>query len=143
MDVNNVLVNGIYNGLQSVEQDPGLGTGKPWGASPLFSRLRPRPSRVSPGNPEPGTREMVELMVQIFATNLNDRIFDNRKPVPSQLWEAKDVPVPQRYLADSNGDPAPEMKPFTFFEDEQVEGFGHTGEPCTRVPRPGVPLRHR
>ncbi|WP_320537101.1 MBL fold metallo-hydrolase [Pseudarthrobacter sp. IC2-21] len=120
VDLNNVLVNGIYNGLQSVNKIPVWGPGNRGALPPLFGS-GPAPSPVSPGNPTPGTREMGELMVQMFATDLNDRIFDNRKPVPSQLWEAKDVPVPQRYVADPNGDPAPEMKPFTFYEDERVK----------------------
>ena len=37
------------------------------------------------------------------------------------MWEAKDVPVPERYLKDPNGTPAPDMNPFTFFEDDRVK----------------------
>lgn len=120
VDLNNVLVNGLYNGLQSVKKIPVWGPGNRGALPPLFG-TGPLPSPVSPGNPTPGTREMGELMMQLFATDLNDRIFDNRKPVPTQLWEAKDVPVPERYLGDPNGTPAPAMKPFTFYEDERVK----------------------
>ncbi|MFL4473755.1 MBL fold metallo-hydrolase [Paeniglutamicibacter sp. MACA_103] len=120
VDLNNVLVNGIYNGLQSVNKIPVWGPGNRGALPPLFG-TGPAPAPVSPGNPTPGTREMTDLMVQMFATDLNDRIFDNRKPAPTQLWEGKDVPVPERYLKDPNGTPAPDMKPFTFYEDERVK----------------------
>lgn len=120
VDLNNVLVNGIYNGLQSVSRIPVWGPGNRGALPPLFGK-GPAPEPVSPSSPTPGTKEMTDLMVQMFATDLNDRIFDNRKPVPSQLWEAKDVPVPERYLKDPNGTPAPDMEPFTFFEDDRVK----------------------
>ena len=64
---------------------------------------------------------MADLMVKMFATDLNDRIFDNRKRTPSQMWKAKDVQVREKYLTDSNGNAAPDMKPFTFYEDERVK----------------------
>src|SRR5699024_5239812 len=91
VDLNNILVNGIYNGLQSVEKIPVWGPGNRNALPPLFGK-GPAPSPISPANPTPGTKEMTELMVQLFATDLNDRIFDNRKPSPAQLWEGLDVP---------------------------------------------------
>lgn len=120
VDLNNILVNGIYNGLQSVEKIPVWGPGNRNALPPLFGK-GPAPSPISPANPTPGTKEMTELMVQLFATDLNDRIFDNRKPSPAQLWEGLDVPVPEKYLANPNGAPAPSMEPFTFFEDDRVK----------------------
>ena len=119
-DLNNVLVNGIYNGLQSVKGIPVWGPGNRGALPPLFGKGT-APEPVNPRNPTPGTKEMTDLMVQMFATDLNDRMFDNRKPSPSQLWEAKDVPVPAKYLSDPNGKSAPDMEPFTFFEDDYVK----------------------
>jgi ribonuclease BN (tRNA processing enzyme) len=68
----------------------------------------------------PGTREMAALLVQAFAADFNDRLFDNGAPPPEQLWVANDVPVPAQYTANPNTDPCPEMDPFMFFEDERV-----------------------
>lgn len=69
-------------------------------------------------NPTPGTQEMTDLIVQAFATDFNDRLFDNRKPYPDDLWEAFDVPVPSEFTKRTNADPRPEMSPFSFYEDD-------------------------
>ncbi len=119
VDLNNILTEGIYNGLQHVEKIPVYGPGNRGVLPPLFGE-GPAPEPVAPGNPTPGTREMTDLLVQAFATDFNDRLFDNRKPAPDALWEAFDVPVPAQYLADPNGNPCPDMEPFTFFEDDRV-----------------------
>ncbi|KSZ58372.1 metallo-beta-lactamase [Rhodococcus pyridinivorans KG-16] len=119
VDLNNILTEGIYNGLQHVEKIPVYGPGNRGVLPPLFGE-DPAPEPVAPGNPTPGTREMTDLLVQAFATDFNDRLFDNRKPAPDALWEAFDVPVPAQYLADPNGNPCPDMEPFTFFEDDRV-----------------------
>ncbi|MGK4219420.1 MBL fold metallo-hydrolase [Kocuria marina] len=120
VDLSNVLVTGIYNGLQSVSRIPVWGPGNRRRLPPLFGQ-GPAPAPINPANPTPGTQEMMDLLVQMFATDLNDRLFDNRKPAPAQLWEARDVPVPEEYLADPNGAPAPDMEPFTFYEDDRVK----------------------
>lgn len=120
IDLNNVLVTGIYNGLQSVSAIPVWGPGNRGKLPPLFGK-GPAPTVINPANPTPGTTEMTDFIVQMFATDLNDRLFDNRKPAPSQLWEARDVPVPEKYLTDPNDAPAPDMEPFTFFEDDRVK----------------------
>jgi len=109
-----------YRAVQSVKGIPIWGPGNRGTLPPLFGK-GPTPEAVNPRNPTPGTKEMTNLMVQTFATDLNDRLFDNRKPAPSQLWEAMDIPVPENYLTDPNGMPAPEMEPFTFFEDDHVK----------------------
>ncbi|MEE2060358.1 MBL fold metallo-hydrolase [Rhodococcus artemisiae] len=120
VDLNNILTEGLYNGLQHVERVPVWGPGNRGALPPLFG-AGPAPEPVAPQNPTPGTREITDLMVQTYATDFNDRLFDNRKPHPSDLWEAFDVPVPARYLTDPNGNPCPVMDPFTFYEDEHVK----------------------
>lgn len=120
VDLNNILSEGIFNGLQSVKKIPIWGPGNRNQLPPLFGSGEP-PAPVSPGNPTPGTREMTDLIVQAYATDFNDRIFDNRKPHPHQLWEAFDVPVPPEFTKSPNTDPCPDMSPFTFYEDDHVK----------------------
>lgn len=117
VDLNNILSEGMYNGLQFVNRIPIWGPGNRGQVPPFFGGGTP-PTPVNPGNPTPGTREMTDLLVQAFAADFNDRLFDNSKPRPEQMWEAKDVPV--QYLSDPNGRPCPEMDPFVFFEDDHV-----------------------
>ncbi|UKA76167.1 MBL fold metallo-hydrolase [Arthrobacter sp. FW306-07-I] len=120
VDLNNILSEGLYNGLQTVKKIPIWGPGNRGQVPALFgSGVAPEP--VSPGNPTPGTKEMTDLIVQAYATDFNDRLFDNRKPRPEQLWEAHDVPVPAQYLKSPNTQPCPEMDPFTFYEDDHVK----------------------
>ena len=120
VDLNNVLTEGLYNGLHLVDGPiPIWGPGDRGTLPPLFGPP-PAPAVVAPESPTPGTREMVELMVRTFATDYNDRARDNRKPVPQQLFEGRDVPIPAPYLTDPNGTPAPRMSPVPFFEDDRV-----------------------
>lgn len=114
-----ILTEGLYNGLQHVDRIPIWGPGNRGALPPVFGD-RETPTPVGGDNPTPGTRDMVDLLVRAYATDLNDRMFDNAKPHPDRLWEAKDVPVPSQYLTDPNGNPCPEMEPFTFFEDDRV-----------------------
>lgn len=119
VDLNNILTEGSYNGLQHVDRIPIWGPGNRNQVPPFFGQGLP-PEPVGGQNPTPGTREMVDLLVQAFAADLNDRVFDNSKPRPDKMWEAKDVPVPAEHMADPNGNPCPPMAPFTFFEDDRA-----------------------
>ena len=119
VDLNNILTVGLFNGFQHVDRIPIWGPGNRGAVPELFGPGK-APKPISPRNPTPGTKEMLELMVQTYATDFNDRLFDNRKPAPDQLWEAFDVPVPKQYTKDPNGNPHPAMEPFTFFEDDLI-----------------------
>ncbi|EMY35184.1 putative hydrolase [Arthrobacter crystallopoietes BAB-32] len=119
-DLNNILSSGLHNGLQKApEKIQVWGPGNRGVLPELFGEGQ-EPPIVAPENPTPGTREMVELMVRTFATDYNDRVRDNRFPVPDQLFEGFDVPIPERYLADPNGNPHPRMSPVPFYEDDRV-----------------------
>ncbi len=121
VDLNNLLTEGLYNGLHRMDGKIDIwGPGNRGALPPLFG-APPAPPVVAPDNPTPGTRETVELLVRAFATDFNDRAFDNRKPVPDQLFEGKDVPFPAEYLADPNGNPHPRMSPIDVFEDDRVK----------------------
>ena len=120
VDLNNLLTEGLYNGLAQVDRKVQIwGPGNRGALPPLFG-APPAPQPVAPESPTPGTKEMVDLLVRAFATDFNDRAFDNRKPVPTQVFEGLDVPIPAQYLADPNGTPAPRMSPVKFYEDDRV-----------------------
>jgi ribonuclease BN (tRNA processing enzyme) len=120
VDLNNLLTIGLYNGLQFADRPVRIwGPGNRGEIPPLFG-APPAPPVTAPENPTPGTREMIDLIVRAYATDFNDRAFDNRKPVPAELFGGFDVPIPPEYTADPNGNPHPRMSPITFFEDERV-----------------------
>lgn len=120
VDLNNLLTIGLYNGLHRANRPmPIWGPGNRGAIPPLFG-APPAPPVTAPENPTPGTREMVDLIVRAYATDFNDRAFDNRKPVPAELFGGFDVPIPPEHTADPNGNPHPRMSPVTFFEDDRV-----------------------
>jgi ribonuclease BN (tRNA processing enzyme) len=120
VDLNNIMTVGLYNGVSQVDQTvPIWGPGNRGALPPLFGPP-PAPEPVAPENPTPGTQEMVELIVRAFATDFNDRLFDNRRPSPSLLFEGRDVPIPAEFLADPNGNPHPRMSSVPFYEDDRV-----------------------
>lgn len=120
VDLNNLLNPGLFNGLDAIDGPlPVWGPGNRGGLPPAFGSGE-EPPVVAPDNPTPGMRETVELLTRAFATDFNDRARDNRRKVPAQLFEGRDVPVPPEFLTDPDGDPAPRMRPFTFFEDDLV-----------------------
>lgn len=107
IDLNNVLSAGIYNGLARADRPvPIFGPGNRGAVPPPFGD-GPAPPVTAPANPTPGTAEMIDLMVQTFATDYNDRAFDGGAPTPGELFCGIDVPIPAEHLADPNGDPHP------------------------------------
>lgn len=120
VDLNNLLTEGLFNGLTRAELPvPLIGPGNRGVLPPLFG-AGAEPPIVAPDNPTPGTRDMWELMVRTFATDFNDRARDNRKPVPAALVDARDVALPPETTADPNGNPHPRMSPVPVFEDDRV-----------------------
>ncbi len=120
IDLNNVLVEGVANGLEQVDRPVQIwGPGNRGAVPPLFGPP-PAPPVTAPENPTPGTAETVGLLVRAFATDINDRSFDNRLPTPDRLYSGHDVPIPAELVDDPNGDPHPRMSPVKFYEDDRV-----------------------
>jgi ribonuclease BN (tRNA processing enzyme) len=120
VDLNNLLSAGLFNGLHQADRPVQIfGPGNRRAMPPPFGVPSPPPV-VAPGNPTPGTAEMINLLVQAYATDYNDRAFDSGTQVPAELFQARDVPIPARYLEDPNGDPHPRMSPIPFYEDDRV-----------------------
>lgn len=80
----------------------------------------PAPPVQSPENPTPGTVEMTRYLLQAYAADINDRMFDDRRPPLQTRFEAHDIPLPPSIVAGANTDPAPEMDPIDVYEDENV-----------------------
>jgi ribonuclease BN (tRNA processing enzyme) len=120
VDLNNVLSAGLHNGLARADRPVRVfGPGNGGVVPPPFG-ARPAPPVTAPANPAPGTAEMVDLMVQTFAADYNDRAFDGGYPAPGELFCGADVPISAEHLADSGGNPHPRMSPVRFHEDDRV-----------------------
>jgi ribonuclease BN (tRNA processing enzyme) len=117
-DLNNILNNGLANGLG------GSGPVTVWGPGDrgVLPPARPgsSPDAIAPDSPTPGTRKMVDSLLRTFATDFNDRIFENGVSGTEGFISGADVPIPARYLADPNGDPHPRMSPVPFYEDDRI-----------------------
>ncbi|TDD41266.1 MBL fold metallo-hydrolase [Saccharopolyspora elongata] len=117
-DLNNLLL--PANGRQANPEPVQVwGPGNRGQLPPLFGPP-PAPAVTAPENPTPGTVELVDLLTRAFATDYNDRAFDNRKPPAAEMFTAHDVPIPAEYTGDPNGNPHPRMSPVPFYEDDRV-----------------------
>jgi ribonuclease BN (tRNA processing enzyme) len=87
----------------------------------VFPPGRPVPPPVSPSNPWPGTADMTDLLMQAFATDINDRIRDTAASDPRTRVTPYDIPLPPGADADPNGTPAPPLDvPIEVYEDDRV-----------------------
>lgn len=120
VDLNNLLTEGLSNGLPRADLPiPLIGPGNRGALPPVFGSA-PAPPVVAPDNPTPGTREMWEAMVRAYATDFNDRARDSHKPGPDRIVDARDVVLPSWATDDPNGAPAPDMQPVPVYEDDRV-----------------------
>jgi len=111
---------GLFQGLQDVSQPVQVyGPGNRGTLPPLFGTAPPPPV-VNPENPTPGTVEMTEYLLQAYATDINDRMRDNRVRDPRTLIQPHDIALPPDVVSDPNVDPAPPMAPFSVMEDDNV-----------------------
>ncbi|MDR6417529.1 ribonuclease BN (tRNA processing enzyme) [Pseudarthrobacter sulfonivorans] len=94
VDLNNILSEGIYNGLQSVNKIPIWGPGNRGQVPALFGSGYP-PTPVSPANPTPGTWEMTDLTVQAYATDFNDRLSTTASLIRTTYGKPSTYPFPQ------------------------------------------------
>lgn len=86
--------------------------------SPLAS-MTPKP--VSPHNPVPGTQQTFERLVNAYATDINDRMYDYGSPSPASKFAARDIQLPPGVAFDPNDNVAPVMEPFEVYSDARVK----------------------
>lgn len=86
----------------------------------VFPPGRPAPQPFNPGNPTPGTVDMVRSLFQAYATDINDRMFDAGSPPIDKVVVGRDIVLPAGVAANFNG-PPPKMSPFVVYEDDRVQ----------------------
>jgi ribonuclease BN (tRNA processing enzyme) len=87
---------------------------------PVSPRAAKAPVPVAPHRPTPGTVQLMEALTAAYATDINDRIFDSLTRPPSAHFDVQDIELPAGCGFDPNENVAPEMEPFTVFEDDAV-----------------------
>ncbi|NDL56501.1 MBL fold metallo-hydrolase [Phytoactinopolyspora mesophila] len=75
---------------------------------------------VSPGHPTPGISATVEHLLHAYATDINDRRYDAKRPSPWELFEAQEITLPATLDFHPNLNPCPAMEPIQVFEDDAV-----------------------
>lgn len=98
-----------------------IGPGDRGALPPVSSKAATAPEVFFPQDPTPGTGTMLDRLLQGFATDINDRMFDSRRPTPYRVFEARDVEVPREVGFHANSNPTPEgLDPFEVYRDEDV-----------------------
>lgn len=118
MDYFNVVLAGWYHGLPGPEPVQVYGPGRRGSLPPIHGTGNVEV--INPENPTPGTVDMTEYLIQAYATDINDRMRDSRKPHIRNLVNANDIMIPQDVRASANSRPAPAMEPFIVMEDDRV-----------------------
>ena len=83
-----------------------------------FASREPAPVRLD--DPTPGIAETLKRLEGAYATDINDRMFDYGSPSPLEYFAVTDIQIPTGVSFDANDNVAPEMEPFTVFEDSRV-----------------------
>lgn len=78
------------------------------------------PEAVGGSDPTPGVQGMFKHLVNAYATDLNDRIFDTLRPSPHEKYTVQDIELPAGVGYHPNSNPTPAMEPFLVHEDENV-----------------------
>jgi ribonuclease BN (tRNA processing enzyme) len=121
VDYFNIWLFSWFNGIgQNPHVVQAYGPGNRGSLPPLFGP-EPAPPVQNPDNPTPGTVEMTRCLVHAYATDLNDRMRDDRRPALQTRFQAHDIPLPAEVTASANTSPAPDMEPVDVYEDENVE----------------------
>lgn len=78
------------------------------------------PQAVYPNNPTPGIVDTFDALMAAVATDINDRVLDALRPSPLELWDPKDIELPQDCGFHPNDCPTPSMQPFEVYADRHV-----------------------
>ena len=120
-DLANFLVQGFCGGGLGGPDKPFIlyGPGNRGQLPHSFPPGRPVDGPFNPADPTPGTVTMVRNLLQAFATDINDRMYDAGSPRIDKITTGQDIALPDGISLNFDG-PPPAMKPFTIFEDDLV-----------------------
>ena len=121
VDLLSLLLFGVYE-LENRADTPVhiIGPGDR-GALPPTSSLAATPPRpVAPHLPTPGITDMVRLLVESHAADVNDRVLDSLRASPADLFAPRDIALPGDIGYHSNENPTPGMAPFVVHADDRV-----------------------
>lgn len=118
MDYFNIPLTGWYHGRGGKPAIHAYGPGRRGVLPPVFGEGSV--PVINPENPTPGIEDMTRYLIQAFATDINDRMRDSRKPDIHSLLTPHDVMPPDGVVTDPNLDTHPRMRPFKVMEDDYV-----------------------
>ncbi|MDI9917306.1 MBL fold metallo-hydrolase [Rhodococcus sp. IEGM 1379] len=78
------------------------------------------PKAVGGVDTTPGVESMFRHLVNAYATDLNDRIFDTLRPSPYDMFNVADIEIPTVTGYHPNANPSPDMEPFEVYRDDNV-----------------------
>jgi ribonuclease BN (tRNA processing enzyme) len=78
------------------------------------------PTPVGGSAPTPGVRGTLERIVDAYATDLNDRIFDTLRPSPLEWFQPREIVIPDGLDYHPNDNPSPDMAPIEVYRDDLV-----------------------
>ncbi len=84
-----------------------------------FNGIGTNPHRVQVFGP--GIVQMTERLLQAYAADIDDRMWDSGQPALQTRFEAHDIPLSPAIVAGANGSLAPDMDPIDVYEDENVK----------------------
>jgi len=119
-DLANLALFGMFGLSGEGPRIPILGPGDRTMTPPVSPRAVVSPRPVAPHLPTPGTVDMFRLLMEAYATDLNDRVLDALRPSPFDLFAAEDIAIPGGIGYHPNDAMTPDMQPFTVFEDDRV-----------------------
>lgn len=119
IDLGSLAIFGLYE-LSEGDRIKVLGPGDRGMLPEASGKAAKAPEPIFPSRPTPGTASLFESIIQGYATDLNDRIFDTLRPSPFEFFDVEDIRVPDGIGYHPNANPTPEMEPFEIFADEVV-----------------------
>lgn len=119
-DLANLALFGMFGRTAQNAPVPIFGPGDRGMLPPISPRATGPLEPVAPQLPTPGTADMFRLLMEAYATDLNDRVLDALRPSPLDLFDARDIELPSDIGYHPNDNMTPEMDPFTVFEDDRV-----------------------
>ncbi|WP_458112088.1 MBL fold metallo-hydrolase [Arthrobacter sp. R1-13] len=119
VDLGSLAIFGMYD-LSKGHRIKILGPGDRGMLPEASGRAVKAPEPLFPSLPTPGTVSLFESILQGYATDLNDRIFDTLRPSPYEFFDVEDIRVPAGVGYHPNANPTPDMEPFEIYADEVV-----------------------